>query len=107
MEQLLTNDDWLQRVGDSIRSLRLEANISQADLSKQAGISESALKNLEGGHGATMTTFIHVLRALRREGWLDTLKPAPVINPLLVARDGSQRQRAPRRKKPDGTPQKV
>jgi transcriptional regulator with XRE-family HTH domain len=107
MESLLTNDDWLQKTGASIRALRLEANISQAQLSKQAGISESALKNLEGGHGATMTTFIRVLRALRRESWLDTLKPAPVINPLLIARDGSQRQRAPRRKKPDGAPPKV
>jgi len=107
MDPLLTSDDWLLRLGESLRGLRLDANISQADLSKQAGISESALKNLENGHGATLKTFIRVLKALRREGWLDSLKPAPVINPLLVARDGSQRQRAPRRKKTNGTPKKI
>jgi len=108
MEHLLTSDNWLQRIGDSIRALRLEAGIRQADLAKQADISESALKNLESGHGATLTTLIRVLRALRRESWLDTLKPAPVINPLQVLRDGSQRQRAPRRKKANGSsPQKA
>lgn len=103
MSQLLTTENWLQRMGESIRALRLDANTTQADLSRQAGVSESALKNLEAGRGATLTTLINVLRALRREGWLDTLRPAPVINPLLVARDGSHRQRAHSRRKSHGT----
>ena len=108
MEPLLTTDDWLLRIGDAIRALRLESGIRQTDLAKQADISESALKNLESGHGATLTTLVRVLRALRRESWLDTLKPAPVINPLQIQRDGSQRQRAPRRKKANGpSPQKA
>ena len=107
MENIFTTEEWLQRLGESIRELRLVAETSRAELSKQAGVSESALKNLEGGNGATMTTFIRVLRALQREAWLGTLKPSPVINPLLVQRDGEKRQRAPRRKKPDGKPQKI
>ncbi len=102
MNNAFTTDEWLTHIGDSIRSLRLtlEGGTSIDALAKQASVSPSALKNLETGRGATLSTLIRVLRALGREGWLNTIKPSPVINPLLVSQSGTQRQRAPKKRKP-------
>ncbi|MES2089878.1 MAG: helix-turn-helix domain-containing protein [Pseudomonadota bacterium] len=101
MDDALTADEWLARIGESIRALRLalDGGTSIEVLAQQASVSTSALKNLESGRGATLTTLVRVLRALGREGWINTLKPSPVINPLLVSASGSQRQRAPKKRK--------
>jgi hypothetical protein len=62
-----------------------------------AGISESALRHLEGGKGATVKTLIRVIRALDREGWLTGISPQVSINPLHMVREKQPRQRASRR----------
>ena len=71
----LTLEERLIELGYQIRKIRIRRNMDQVMLAQRAGIGLSALKNLEGGHGATLTTFIKTLRALGRADWLDTLAP--------------------------------
>lgn len=99
MEQVLTPEEWLITIGDDIRERRLdfEGGMTRKDLAALAGVSISALANLERGEGATLTTFIRVLRALDCAQWLATLKPSPVLNPMLLLDSGKKRQRARRK----------
>ena len=81
-------------LGNGLRALRLDRNVEQKTLADQAGVSLNALKNLEGGKGANVSTLVRVLRALGREDWLKTIAPVATINPLTLPAGGEPRQRA-------------
>jgi transcriptional regulator with XRE-family HTH domain len=83
--------------GDGLRALRLGSNLDQSTVAKRAGVSESALKNLEAGRG-TLHTLVRVVRALGREDWLLGVAPPTPINPLNMTREATPRRRASRRK---------
>lgn len=98
MKRISTPDELEEAVGKDIKALRLQKNIDRRTLCARAGISEHALRNLEGGKGTTLKTLIRVLKALNREDWLDIIAPRTSINPLHLVREKSQRQRARRKK---------
>jgi transcriptional regulator with XRE-family HTH domain len=54
----------LLELGDRIRSARREAKVTQADLSKRAGIARDTLSRLERGEPVDTPTLMHVLSAL-------------------------------------------
>lgn len=89
-----TVDEWLVRLGEDVKQLRLSKNVAQLDLAKQAGISRSALVNLESGSGATLSTLVGVLRVLGREDWLAGLAPRVTVSPIDAMKLGHRRQRA-------------
>ncbi|WP_457427441.1 helix-turn-helix domain-containing protein [Roseateles sp. P5_E7] len=95
-----TADELIAALGEDIKRLRLDKNVAQLDLAKQAGISRTALVNLESGAGATLGTLVRVLRVLGREGWLATLAPKVTVSPIDVMRLGHQRQRATGERQP-------
>jgi transcriptional regulator with XRE-family HTH domain len=84
-------------LGENIKALRLQKNLDRQTLCRQAGISENALRHLEGGKGATLKTLIRVIKALGRESWLTSIAPQTSINPLHMVREKYPRQRASRR----------
>ena len=92
--QSMTPDQMVERIGENIRTLRLLRNIDQGTLSERAGVSRSALKNLESGSGCTLRTLVSVLRALGQESWLDTLAPIATVDPMTMPRTGHVRERA-------------
>lgn len=98
MQELSTPQELEEILGENIKALRLQKNIDRQSLCAQAGISESALRNLEGGKGSTLKTLIRVIKALDRESWLNSIAPQTSINPLHMVRDKPQRQRARRKK---------
>ena len=87
-------------LGGQVRALRLRENLDQRALAERAGVGLSALKNVESGKGATLKTFIKVLRALGRADWLETLAPTVSISPLQMLKTKPVRQRASRARKP-------
>ncbi|MEJ0036848.1 MAG: helix-turn-helix transcriptional regulator [Gammaproteobacteria bacterium] len=97
MPQSQNAEDLAALLGDGLRALRLDRNIDQQALAEQAGVSVTALKNLEGGKGANVSTLVRVLRALGRENWLETIAPVVTINPLTLPAGGGRRQRARKR----------
>jgi len=91
----LTTHEWETELGQNLRTLRLRQNIDQRQLAEQADVALNVVKNLEGGKGSTLTSFIKVLRALGREEWLNTLAPVISISPLQMVKDKKPlRQRA-------------
>jgi transcriptional regulator with XRE-family HTH domain len=89
-----TADEWEIELGQHLRNERLRRNIDQRQLALQAGIALNAVKNLEAGKGATVSSLIKVLRALERVEWIGSLAPAVSISPLQMLKSGPGRQRA-------------
>lgn len=81
-------------LGENIKKLRLQKNLDRETLATQAGISVTAIKNLESGKGATTKTLLKVIRSLGREDWLRSLAPIASINPLHMVKNRPIRQRA-------------
>ena len=105
----MRTDELEQRLGERLRALRIERDLTQAELSEAANVSLGALKRLERGMGSTTTTLVSVLRALGQESWVDALGPGPSrFNPLdmLDARKrAAATSGAPRvRRRRSGTP---
>ena len=87
-------------LGERLKTLRIHRNLDQRTLAERAGISVRTLRNLEAGCGSSLRTLILVVRVLGRESWFDTIAPIPSINPLMLTRTASPRQRASKAKKP-------
>ena len=86
-------------LGEQIRSLRFFRNFDQRTTAEKAGISEKALRNLEGGRGSTVESLLRVLKALDSLEGIEMLAPKPSVNPLALLRSAKARQRVrhPRR----------
>ncbi|MGH9347276.1 MAG: helix-turn-helix domain-containing protein [Vicinamibacterales bacterium] len=96
-----TSEEWEAELGRQIRALRLRQNLDQRHVAERAGIALNAVKNLESGNGATLSSLIQTLRVLGRIEWLATLAPAVSISPVQMLKAKAPRQRASRpRKKP-------
>jgi transcriptional regulator with XRE-family HTH domain len=98
VDQIYTPIELEIMLGKNIKTLRLQKNIDRKTLCGQAGISENALRHLEGGQGTTLKTLIRVVKALDKESWLIGIAPQVSINPLHMVREKHQRQRASRKK---------
>ena len=94
MTDVSSTEELAQAIGENIRSLRLQRNLTQKTLATQAGVSLSALRHLESGQGANLSTLIRVVRTLDRQEWLQALAPQVTINPLHMTPTLGTRQRA-------------
>jgi len=93
VEPVRNVEEWLARLGEMLRELRLLRNLGQVELAARAGLGRSAIQNLESGHG-TLETLVRAVRALGREDWLSSLGNQPTINPLHMTARAQKRQRA-------------
>jgi len=83
----------------NLRDRRIRAELTQEELARRAGVGLSALKHLESGSGANLTSLVKVVRALGAEDWLAALAPpaAPAVSPMQLLRE--QRRAAPPRRR--------
>lgn len=72
----------LALLGERLARYRLERNLTQSDLAREAGVSKRTLVRLEGGESTQLTNLIRVLRALGLLVNLDALVPPPTPSPL-------------------------
>lgn len=98
MENVYTPEELAAAIGENIRALRLQKNLTQQFLAERSGVSLSALRHLESGQGANLGTLIRVARALDRQEWLQALAPQVTINPLHMTPTFTARRRARRSK---------
>ena len=98
IHRLMSEEALLQELGQRIGRLRLERNLTQAQLAEQAGISKRTLERLESGAAAIqLSLFLRVLRQLDLLERLDLLIPEPQPSPLaLLELQQSTRKRASR-----------
>jgi len=85
----------LAELGQRLARHRLNRNITQAAVSREAGVARRTVSRLENGHSVDSQSLIRILRALGLLDRLDELVPAPRPSPLALAeRKGQQRERA-------------
>jgi transcriptional regulator with XRE-family HTH domain len=93
-----TADEMEVALGERLKTLRVHRNLDQKSLAERAGISVRTLRNLETGGGSSLRTLIQVVRVLGRASWFETIAPVTSINPLMLTRTASPRQRASKAK---------
>lgn len=102
--RLLTTPQIEAELGHRLKRRRLEQNISQEKLARISGLSRRTITAVEHGQGATLTTFIELLRALDGLEALEDILPDPGPSPLRLARlaeDPVRRHASKPRRAPD------
>ena len=100
-ENIQTDAGILREIGNRIAQYRINANLTQQALSRQAGVSKRTLERLEAGHSIQLNGFIRILRVLDLIPNLDVLIADPGTRPMdLLKLKGKTRRRAssPRRR---------
>ena len=91
-----TDEAILAELGERLAKIRLNRNLTQAQLAEQAGVSKRTVERLESGAVATqLSGFIRVCRILDVIDRLDALIPEPLPSPIeQLKRQGKERRRA-------------
>jgi len=91
-----TDEAILNELGERLARIRLDRNLTQAQLATQAGVSKRTVERLEAGTvGTQLSGFIRVCRALEVIERFDLLVPEPVPSPVeQLKMAGRKRQRA-------------
>lgn len=100
---ILTDQAIVAQLGKELRRMRLERNISQAEVAKRAGLDRTTVVQLEAGRSATSLTLVQVLRAIGRLDVLDAFHEVPRPTPYQLVEQqakyqAKQRKRASRKK---------
>ena len=82
----LTDNTIIEKIGENIKRLRLEHNITQKELAGSAGIAISSVAALERGENISLKTLIPLLRALNSLHLLSDLLKEPEISPIAYAK---------------------
>lgn len=92
----LTDEAVLTELGGRLASIRLERNLTQAQLAFEAGVSKRTIERLESGEvGTQLSGFLRVCRALGVIERLESFLPEPAPSPMeLLKLGGKRRQRA-------------
>ena len=91
----ISDHSILEIIGNRIADYRLERNLTQTELAKEAGVSKSTVVRLEDGCSIQLVNLIRVLRALNMLENIDTFLPEIPASPLeLIKLKGKRRRRA-------------
>lgn len=80
----------LQKIGSFIQNHRMNQNLTQNELSHQAGISRSTLSLLERGESVNLLTLIQVLRTLDQLHVLQGLFEELPASPMQLAQENQK-----------------
>lgn len=98
----------LGELGGRLARVRLDRNLTQAEVAEQAGVSKRTVERLESGAAATqLSGFLRVCRALGLLERFDALIPESLPSPIVQLKlRGKQRRRASSGRTPDRPSQK-
>lgn len=80
----MSDTDILRAMGEKVKIVRLNANITREQLQEASGIHKKTIGDLENGKNVTMSTYIAVLRGLNKLNLLDTLLEDELVSPILT-----------------------
>ena len=84
----------LGELGGRLAKIRLDRNLTQAELATQAGVSKRTVERLETGAVATqLSGFIRVCRVLDLIEHFDLLIPEPLPSPVTQLKLGGKKRR--------------
>ena len=89
-----TDEAVLSELGGRLARVRLERNLTQAQLAEQAGVSKRTVERMESGDvGTQLSGFIRVCRMLGVIERFDLLVPEPVPSPMEQLKLAGRRRR--------------
>ena len=107
LESKATDAAILHELGARVSGVRLERNLTQAELAEKAGLSKRTIERLEAGDSVQLLSLIRLFRALDLLPRLEALIPEPVPSPIAQWRlRGTNRQRASAKKPQSGPSRK-
>lgn len=90
----MTDGAVLRTLGGYIKQMRLNARISQNDLSECSGVSRNTITAIENGKSISLSSLIAILRYLRKFEVLDAFRTSAPVSPMAIVRNnGKQPQR--------------
>ena len=93
----LTDAAILQELGARLERRRIDANLTQAQLAEEAGISKRTLERIEAGRSTDCVMLVRVLRALKLiEGLENLVSDRPQSPITLLRQKGRERKRVRR-----------
>ncbi len=92
----LSEPEILAEIGRRLRRYRLQQNLAQAELARDAGVGTRTVRNVEGGSDTQLLTLLRILRALGRLDALDAFLPRPGVSPMELLRSGGRERRRAR-----------
>ena len=103
MKSNISDSALLTELGARLQRHRLNMNMTQAALAKEAGLSQRTINRLEQGHSTTVSNLIRLLRSLGLLENLDALVPEPAISPIQQMKlRGKSRKRASSKREKEG-----
>ncbi len=103
--QSMSDKSLSKMIGMFVKNHRLQQNITQDDVAKNAGISRSTLSLLERGETVTISTLLQVLRILDLLNVMETFRVQKQISPIELAKLEQQKRQRSRNKKNDKQPE--
>lgn len=83
----------LHKIGEFIKSKRVDQNITQDELSQKAAISRSTLSLAERGENIALINLLKILRVLDALYVLEQFKTQPQISPLQLAKEEEKKRK--------------
>ncbi len=106
ISEILSDEAILAELGERIARVRIDRQLTQAQVAAQAGVSKRTLERIESGASAQMSSFIRILRVLELLSRLEQMFPETGPGPMELLRNkGKSRQRASSRGR-SGKPEK-
>ena len=100
----MTDPAILAQLGERLARHRLDRNLAQADLAKEAGVSKRTVLRLENGESTQLTNLIGIMRELKLLDNFDAFLPPPAPSPLKQLKaEKKLRKRASPRTEPTDT----
>ena len=100
IETFMDDQAVLIDIGQRLSQRRVELDLTQAELAKEAGVSKRTVERVEAGASTQTATLIRILRVLQLLTNLDAMLPEVGPRPMdLLKLRGKTRQRASSKKR--------
>jgi transcriptional regulator with XRE-family HTH domain len=84
LENTHTDQTILKEIGRRLEQIRIARSLTQAELSRRAGIGKRTLERIESGRSAQFSTIVRILRVLESIDIIDTLFAEPGNSPMAL-----------------------
>jgi len=97
--EFMTISELAIELGSRLRDRRIALGFDQEELAARAGVTDRTIRDLEGGKGSTVHTFLRVLKALDLLDGLSALAPRPSVDPMALMVQRGPKLRVRRKRK--------
>lgn len=90
---LLTDESILRELGLRLERARLDLELTQADLAREAGLAKRTIERIEAGSAYQLPSLLRILRVLQLMDGLEILVPDLSARPMDLLEHATPRRR--------------